>query len=303
MRVPDERIDILSDIFKPKKTIFAEIRMQEIPWTGAEGSNRRSAAEKYVKCLAGAELLIHVVRAFENPYLADSVDPKRDLSKLDQEMILADLVACENVLERHKKRPAEPNVLEAVKKAKDALEQERFLSTVPLSDDEKKHLGGFGLSTMMNQMILINTAENELLSQFDNDFRTILTVPLGLAKEVSELPPEEQIDFLADVGLTEPLVNHITREIYSMMNLISFFTVGEDEVRAWTIPANTVAQKAAGKIHTDLERGFIRAEVVDYKTFMGTKSLKACKEAGTLRIEGKNYIVQDGDIINVRFNV
>ena len=303
VRVPDVRVVKLSKTFQPKKTTFAEIRLAEALWATKESSNRRSAAEKYVKSLAGANLLIHVLRDFENPYLSEPADPVRDLRALDSEMLLADLIAAENFFERNKKRPTDPQTSAVMKKALDALEKEQFLCTVDFSDDEIKLIGGFGFATILEQLILVNTSEDASSTEIEDSFRKILYVPLGIEKEIAELDPEEQNEFLAELGFSEPLVDRVCKEAYALMNYISFFTVGEDEVRAWTITSRTAARRAAGKIHSDLEKGFIRAEVVHIDTFMESGSIKACKETGQLRIEGKNYQVQDGDIITVRFNV
>ena len=304
VKVPDERIDRLSKIFNPKKTIHAEIRMQEIPWTVKDGGDRRGEAEKYVKTLAGAEVLIHIVRGFENPYLSDDPDPVRDLAAMDQEMIFADLLTCENYFERSKKKKPDPQQHAVLEKAHGILENEQFLYMAEFTEDERRHLAGFNFSTLIRQLVIVNVSEDGGKGQLKStDQRPVLELPLNLAREVAELPADEQAEFLADMGVTEPLVNQVTREAYALMSFISFFTVGEDEVRAWTITAGMPAQRAAGKIHSDLERGFIRAEVVDYETFMKQGTLKACKETGTLRVEGKTYEVKDGDIINVRFNV
>jgi len=303
VRVPDRRIEVLSEIFKPKKTTFAEFKLKEIPWPNQVGSNRRTSAEKYVKTLGGNDLLINVVRNFENPYLAQPSDYARDLAAMDSEMLLADLVTCENFFDRHKKRPADPNVYLVIKKANMILENEKFLVTGDFTENELKLLGGFGFATLLKQLIVINQGENNCNADYHDSHRRIMELPLSLAKEISELPFEEQKDFLKELGFDEPLVNRISKEAYKLMNYISFFTVGEDEVRAWTITHPTSAQNAAGKIHSDLQRGFIRAEVVHYDTFCEKGSLKACKELGLLRAEGKSYIVNDGDIMNVRFNV
>lgn len=303
VRVPDDRVLKLSKIFQPKKTTFAEIRLMEVLWSSKESSNRSSAAEKYVKSLVGANLLIHVVRDFENPYLNESADPLRDLQALDSEMLLADLIASENFFERHKKRPADPRTHAAMEKAHQALEKEQFLCTIDFSDDEKKLLGGFGFATLFHQLIIVNMSEEGNSVDLNDSFRKVTKAPLGIEKEISELDPEEQKEFLDELGFKEPLVERICREAYSLMNYISFFTVGEDEVRAWTVSSGTPAQRAAGKIHSDLEKGFIRAEVAHIDTFLKLGSIKACKDAGQLRIEGKNYEVKDGDILNVRFNV
>lgn len=303
VRVPDSRINKLSKIFNPQKTTYAEFRMKEIPWVRQDSTNRKSSAEKYVKTLAGADLLVHVIGNFDNPYLSDSADPVRDLGAMDSEMLLADLVVCENFFERHKKRPADPNVFAAIKKAEEALEQEKFLVSVDFSKIEFKLLGGFGFATLMKQLIVINQGEDAPSLGISDPHRRVVELPLSFAKEVAELPEDEQMEFLAEMGFKEPLVNRISQEAYAMMSYISFFTVGEDEVRAWTITDLTPAVNAAGKIHTDLERGFIRAEVVNYETFIKKGTLKACRDEGLLKAEGKTYIVKDGDIINVRFNV
>src|SRR5680860_1372512 len=205
IRVGDERIRRLSQVFTPRKTTFAEFRVREVAWPAA--SARKAQMERYLDQVAGAQVFIHVLRAFENPMLAESADAQRDLQMLDSEFVFA------------------------------------------------------------------------------------------------ELSPAEQLDFAEAMGLPGTAADLISHAAFSQMGLISFFTVGEDEVRSWPIREGTRARQAAGAIHSDIERGFIRAEVVGYDTFMEAGSLKACRENGTLRIEGKDYQVADGNIINYRFNV
>ena len=301
VKVPDARVDRLSAMYKPKKTTFAEIRMKEVPWSAPDPTARRSEAERYLKSLAGSELYIHVVRGFESPMHEDAPDPARDRAAMDEEMILNDLAACEVSLEREAKKREDPRRVAILEKCKEWLEGERFLSSLELADQDRAKIAGYAFTTQIPQLVIVN---GDGVAVPDDPYgRTHAVMDLGVAAEVAALPPDEQEEFAREMGLEKPPLDLIAREAYRAMNLISFFTVGEDEVRAWTVVAGTGAQKAAGRIHTDLERGFIRAEVVGYQDLIDLGGLNACKEKGKLRLEGKEYVVSDGDVMHVRFSV
>ena len=303
VKVPDARVDRLSAIFHPKKTTYAEIRMREIPWSAQDAAARKSEAERYLARLKGSELFLHVVRGFESPAHEEPPDLARDRTRMDEEMILSDLAACETILEREKKRREDMRRVEVLERCRRGLEEERFLLSLDMAEQDAAKVRGYSFATLVPQLIVINAPAGTGPAPADPHGRPHVVIDLGVAAEVAALPPGEQEEFAREMGLEHAPVALLAREAYRAMDLVSFFTVGEDEVRAWTIAAGTVAQKAAGKIHTDLERGFIRAEVVSTDTFFAHGSLHACKEKGLLRLEGKEYLVADGDIMHVRFSV
>lgn len=308
VRIRDPRVDELSAIFKPKKTVYAEMRVKEAAWPGTGESVRKSAIEQYLNAIRGSRLFLHVVSAVQTPMMSDPADPVRDLDKLDQEMIFADMLSIERILERAQKAGMDANLKALLERLKEALESEQPLWTHPLTEIEKGMIAGFNLVTGVPQLIVVNTAEGE--GAFDASVfgarprgRHVASMAFTVAKEVGLLPHEEQDAFAREMGLDGPAAQKLTREAFTQLDMISFFTVGDDECRAWPIPRGTEAKSAAGEIHSDIERGFIRAEVVSYADFMARKTLKACRDDGVLRLEGKTYIVSDGDIVNFRFNV
>ena len=308
IKVPDKRIDRLSAMFKPKKTTYAEIRAREAAWPAGGESKRRSEIDRYLDQIKGASLFLHVLRACATATAAEPPNAAKDLEKLDGEMIFADLVVCDRLIEREHIQPLDPVRKHAILKAKEILETERPLWSAEFDENERAGLVGLNLITLTPQLIVLNVAEGASADdaappEARRFGRHVVPVSLEVAAEVAALPPEEQQAFAEEMGLGEPAAHTIAREAYRQLNLISFFTVGEDEVRAWSTPAGTGAQKAAGRIHSDLERGFIRAEVVPYETLLELGSLKACRDAGKLQVEGKTYVLNDGEIMHVRFNV
>jgi ribosome-binding ATPase YchF (GTP1/OBG family) len=303
VKVPDARIDRLSAIFRPKKTTYAEIRMREVPWSAADPAARKSEAERYLARLKGAELFLHVVRGFASAAHDGPPDVARDRTRMDEEMILSDLAACEAILERERKRREDMRRVEVLEKCARGLEAERFVLALGIPEQDLAKVRGYGLATLVPQLVVVNAPADSGAPPDDPHGRRHATIDLGVAAEVAALPAEEQEEYARAMGLEHAPMALLAREAYRAMDLISFFTVGEDEVRAWTVPAGTVAQKAAGRIHTDLERGFIRAEVVSYDAFLAHGTLHACKEKGVLRLEGKEHVVADGDILHVRFSV
>ena len=308
IKVPDARLEKLSELYKPKKTTFVEIRAREGKWPGAgQQSKRRSEIEQYLQTIKGSSLFIHVLRACVTPTAADEPDPARDLEKLDGEMIFADLFACERLIERENIQPMEPVRKKAVLKAKEALENETPLWAVDFDEHERGELAGLNLVTTTPQLLVVNIAEDAAdaptIPEEKLHGRRVVAECLAVAAEVAALPPEEQQEFAAEMGLGEPAAHTIAHEAFRQLDLISFFTVGEDECRAWAVPAGSEAHYAAGRIHTDIQRGFIRAEIVPWDTLLEKGSLKACREAGVLQVEGKTYALNDGEIMHVRFNV
>jgi len=308
VRMGDARIRALSTVFSPRKITFAEFLVREAVWL--EASSRKSNMERYLDQLAGSQVFLHVLRGFESPLLADDADHLRDLRSLDSEFALADLMTMERVLERGRKQPVSDAGKRAVAHAIEFLEAETPLREEVFPEPEADFLKAYQLLTLAPQILLVNLASGSALGEealaelvAAAKGRQVVAFPFPDAAEVAELSPDEQLEFAEALGLPGPAAEIVTHAAFAQMGLISFFTVGEDEVRAWPIKDGTRARQAAGAVHSDIERGFIRAEVVDYETFMRLGTLKACKDQGLLRVEGKDYPVVDGDIINYRFNV
>ncbi|MCP4203405.1 MAG: redox-regulated ATPase YchF [bacterium] len=310
-QVPDERLQKLTGLFSPKKKTPATVQFVDVPGvTHQEGS-----ADLNLTRLKEVAALIHVVRAFEDeeiPHPEGSVDGERDLASFDLELIFADLELVERRIERlekNRKRGLSPDerlelelLLESIKPA---LENETPLRQVELAEADEKRLRGFQLLSAKPLLVVWNVSEGDLGVEAPHAGAHVRTVVMSLPieEEISELPEDEQREFLAELGLEEPSLVRAIRASYELLGLISFFTVGEDECRAWTIREGTIAQKAAGTIHSDLDRGFIRAEVVAWDKLLEHGSMAKCREVGVLRLEGKEYAVQDGEIMHVRFNV
>lgn len=310
IKVPDVRIEELAKIYKPKKKVFAEMNFVDV--AGPQGEAAKSGLDtKLVAEMREADALVHVVRGFENPLIEQPADLLRDIKNFDIELILADLIPLENRLARMKKEKANPREKEIVEQCKAALDEEKPLRSLDFSAEEWQMLAGFRFLSQKPVMLLINLSEDQIgqaipleVEQYAKDNGYKLITMCGRAEmDIAELPIEEQGDFLKDLGISEPARDRFISSAYELLDLISFLTSGEDECRAWTIRRGTNAQRAAGKIHSDIERGFIRAEVVAYLDFIALGSEAKCRETGKLRLEGKEYLVQDGDIINFRFNV
>ena len=309
VKVPDDRIDKLSRIFSPKKTTFAEMTFTDIP--GEHGAEKKGLSRKTLQQIRDLDALCLVLRDFANPALEGDPDPAGDLEAFQAECILADLEIVERRLERAKKEKMDAREFAAFETMKHALESERPLRSVPAAELNRDLFRGVGLLTDRPLLVALNRSEDAaaepLPAALADRIRALAAAGLVLSasveSEIAGLPPDDQAAFLQDLGLTESALNRFIRTAYSLLDLISFFTVGEDEVRAWTIARGTNARRAAGRIHSDLERGFIRAEVMPYDVFMQYGSESAVKDAGRFQIEGKDYIVNDGDIMSIRFNV
>ncbi len=309
VRVPDGRIDRLSEIFKPKKTTYAEMSFCDIP--GEHGAEKKGLSPRGLQQIRDQEALCLVLRDFANPALAADPEPLGDLEAFHAECVFADLEIVEKRLERAHKERAEPRLVAAFELARATLEEERPLRSVPAGDLDRSLLKGFGILTDRPLLVALNRSEDRaaepmpdgLAARIGSLDAAGITLCASVEADIAAMAPEDQAEFLADLGLSESALARFIRAAYRLLDLISFFTVGPDEVRAWTIRRGTEAQRAAGKIHSDLERGFIRAEVTPYEVFMEHGSEAAVKEAGKLQVEGKTYVVQDGDIMHVRFNV
>ena len=313
-RVPDPRLVALRDLFSPKKFTPATVGYVDIPGIVKGGGEEQLDLDK-LKTVDG---LLHVVRAFDDPEIPPAggkVDPASDIATLDLELILADHSLVERRLERltrSGKRGLNPQ--EEKEKALlagtilPALEKETPLRALGLAGDDEKLLRGFQLLSAKPMLVVVNVGEREVSIARPEAYGLggaglpgiVVSAPIEL--EISRLEAGEQKQFLIDLGLTEPSLDRVIRACYELLGVHSFFTVGEDEVRAWTIGKGTVARAAAGAIHSDIERGFIRAEVARWDDLIRLGSLAACREKALLRLEGKEYVVADGDVLNIRAN-
>ena len=325
-KVPDARLDRLTGMFNPKKRVPATVEFSDLAAPGQTGG---AQALVDVAAYKNADALVHVLRAFKDPSVAHpsgSIDPARDAQAMEDELILADLGVAERRLERLEKelkktRSADlERERDVVTLCRGALEEGRPLRALDLKGEDLKRLRGFQFLSAKPLLIVINLDEEQLTAGGEGATRvdraaasTGLTSFLSHAAtaavavcarielEIAQLDPADAAAFLADLGLSESGLDRVIRASYDLLGYISFFTVGEDECRAWSIPRNTPAQLAASEIHSDIARGFIRAEVVAYDALIARGSMAACRDHGELRLEGKEYIVQDGDIINFRF--
>jgi GTP-binding protein YchF len=309
VKVPDERIDTLSRIFKPKKTTYAEIVFSDIP--GEHAAENKSLSRKALDRIRDQDVLCLVLRAFPNPALEADPDPAADLRAFLTECLLADLDIVERRLNRARKEKADPLVVAAFETMQATLEQELPIRSLPPETLNREFLKGYGLLSDRPLLVALNRGEEEaaeampaeMVTQLEGQHAAGLVLSASVEAAIASMDAEDQKVFLDDLGLTESALARFIRTAYGLLDLISFFTVGEDEVRAWPIRRGTRARQAAGRIHSDLERGFIRAEVTPYEEFIRYGSEHAVREAGHLKLEGKDYVVLDGDILSIRFNV
>ena len=313
--VPDPRVDDLSAMFKPKRTIYAQVTYNDIAGLG-KGAGKSGISGPLLNAIAANDALLLVVRAFEDegvPHPDNTIDPARDLEVMEAELILNDMTVVDRRLERLKGMklrgtPEERKRMaieeELMQRLWAVLEEERGLREVELTDEERRMLGGFGLLSLKPLLRVINAGDDAQDADFAAlmDGRT-LVLRGKLEAEIAQMSADEAREFLADFGITEPGLNRAIRFCYDMLGLESFFTVGEDEVRAWTVKRGALAPEAAGVIHTDLQKGFIRAETISYADLMAMGGMAEARKHGKLRLEGKEYVVQNGDILNIRFNL
>jgi ribosome-binding ATPase len=308
IRVPDDRVDTLSTIYKPRKTIYAQVEYF-LPAGQPQSSEKRSGEQPYWTQVRDCDALIHCVRNFD---LFGSQPPTalEDYRKLDQELIIADLIVVEKRLERLEldqkrgKKP-DPEELSLLARCHESLENEQALRETPELATAHK-LRGFAFLSAKSQLLLFNNSdEDDQLPALPGDLEAANTMIIRgkLEQELARMSAEEAAEFQTEFGVGAAAADRIIQRSYTLQGLISFFTVGEDEVRAWTIRRATPAVDAAEVIHSDIKKGFIRAEVLAYDDLMAAGSYAEARKQGTTRLEGKQYEVQDGDIINFRFNV
>jgi GTP-binding protein YchF len=310
--VPDERIDRLAAMFKPRKTTYAKVTYADI--AGLEGSaSKGGISGPLLNQLSQMDGFIHVVRCFEAhdvPHPAGSVNPARDVETMLGELILNDLVLVERKLERlaeeRRKGGSDKALIERqtalFNRLRETLEAGTPLRAIELSAEEQRELSSFGLLTRKPILTVFNLGEGQEAPPLALDHPSI-ALQGKLEMELAQLAPEDAALFMAEYGIQELGLSRVIRLSYELLHLQSFFTVGEDEVRAWTVRRGATALEAAGVIHSDLQRGFVRAEVVSYEDLIALGSLAEARARGKLRLEGKDYIVQDGDILHIRFHL
>jgi ribosome-binding ATPase len=322
IKVPDPRLQILEKLQPTERLIPTTVEIVDIPGLAKGSSHGEGVGNKFLADIRNTDALIHVLRCFDDetlPHIEGNVDPVRDIELVDLELQVKDLESVEKKLQRVEKvakvgdKKAKQD-LEHLLIYKDHLENMRNARTVPLPNDAREVVKDLFLLTEKPVMYVCNVDDASAIkgNRYVERVRealvgqdaSIIIVAAKLESDIAELEDaNDRIAFLDDAGLEEPGVNKLVREAYALLNLKTFFTVGPKEIRAWTIKSGMTAPQAAGVIHSDLERGFIRAEVMKFKDFTELKSEHACKEAGKFYVEGKNYIVDDGDILHIRFNV
>ncbi|HEU0015565.1 MAG TPA: redox-regulated ATPase YchF [Longimicrobium sp.] len=324
VEVPDPRVDLLAEQVKPQRVVRATVQFVDIAGLVKGASEGEGLGNQFLANIRETDAVVHVVRCFDDPdvvHVMGEVDPVRDREVINLELALSDLAVAEKRLERVRKTAkggdrdaqAEAALLERVIAG---LSEGRAARYVEVSDQEEKLLRSFNLLTSKPVLYLANVAESDLPEGDNAHVRAlraavkesgeraeVIPISSKIESELAELPAEERAEFLASLGLEEPGLNTLIRAGYRLLGLQVYFTAGEKEVRAWEIPVGAKGPEAAGVIHTDFERGFIRAETVAWNDFVKTGSVKAAREQGLMRSEGKEYVVQDGDILLFRFNV
>ena len=314
-KIPDPRIDALTKLHNPRKVTYATIDFWDVPGF-LPGQN----AAGFLESVRDVDALVLVVRAFESDIVPsyNGLQPYGDFNDIQQELLVADWSLLETRLERivkqRAKNPQALGELSVLEKCQVTLEQDLPLRELKLDEDEEKVLRTYDFMTKKPLIVVVNLDEEQMRTdsypqkeQLEGELSRmnlpLIKVSAQIETEISALDPEDAALFMEELGLTDTGIARLARTVYKHLGLISFFTVGEDEVRAWTIKEATMAKQAAGKIHSDIERGFIRAEVVSYDDLMECGNQQAVKEKGRFRLEGKDYIVHDGDVISFRFNV
>lgn len=320
--VPDTRQDKLAEIVKPERVVPTTMEFVDIAGLVAGASKGEGLGNKFLANIRETDAIVHVVRCFEDDnviHVSNSVDPKRDIEVIELELIFADLESCEKQLQRatksakggDKEATAQKAVLEQLIPHFNEGKPARSLMK-SMSDEDKRLVHSFHLLTSKPVMYIANVAEDGFTDNpyleavqtiADEEGASVVSVCNKIEAEIGELDDQDRLEFLQEMGMEEPGLHRVIRAGYQLLNLHTYFTAGVKEVRAWTIPVGATAPKAAAVIHTDFEKGFIRAEVISYDDFIACKGEQGAKDAGKWRLEGKDYIVKDGDVIHFRFNV
>ena len=320
--VPDPRLDKLVEVIEPKSTVPTTVTFVDIAGLVAGASKGEGLGNQFLAHIRSVDAIAHVVRCFEDDniqHVANKVDPVADVETIDTELILRDIQSLEKRLERARKQSKsgdklEKLAVEMLPRVIDELSSGKSARELTLTDDEKSILAELDLLTAKPVFYVANVGEGQLAAGLEDPLvkrlvdkvkpsgAEVVVISANIEAEIAALEPEERTEFLAEVGLEEPGLNRLIRTAYDLLELITYFTAGEKECRAWTIRRGTKAPQAAGVIHSDFERGFIKAEVIDWQTLVELGSEAAAKAAGKLRIEGKEYVVRDGDVMHFRFN-
>lgn len=314
--VPDARLKRLAQMFAPRKAVYAQVTYNDIAGLTSNIGREGLIRGQLLNAIAGNDALLLVGRAFQDPNIPhpnSRIDPGTDLEAMETEFLLNDMVTIEGRLERIAAQRSRGQLEERQLMAREEallgrlyplLEEGQHLRQATVSADEVKMLGGFGFLSLKPLMRVVNAGDDDEESKFSNLLNDETFFLRGrLEADIALMAPEEAADFLAEFGIAEQGLNRAIRHCYRLLGLCSFFTIGDNEVRAWAVKAGSTAPTAAGVIHTDMEKGFIRAETVHFDSLMEAGSMAAARSSGLLRLEGKDYVVQDGDILNIRFNV
>jgi GTP-binding protein YchF len=319
VEVPDLRLEVIAEIAQPQKVVPAVVEFVDIAGLVAGASKGEGLGNKFLANIRETDAIAHVVRCFDDPnvvHVAGKVDPVADIETINTELALADLESVERQLAKYEKvaqaggdKEAQ-RLVAALKKVRAVLDEGRPARSTELSREERAVLQPLFLLTMKPTMYVANVAENgspaalgAVQAYAAKERAPVVPISAALESQIADMPDEDKKLFLEDMGMDEPGLNRVVRAAYQLLGLQTYFTAGPKEVRAWTIPAGATAPQAAGVIHTDFERGFIRAEVAAYDDFVAHGGELGAKEAGKLRLEGKDYVVRDGDVIHFRFNV
>jgi ribosome-binding ATPase len=317
--VPDPRLDAIAGIEHPQKVVPAVVEFVDIAGLVAGASKGEGLGNKFLANIRETDAIAHVVRCFEDPnvvHVAGKVDPVSDIETINTELALADLDSVEKQIAKHAKLAQTTGDKDAVRlvsalnKVRTVLDAGRPARSAELSKEERAVIAPLFLLTMKPTMYVANVAEKgsenlleKIRAHAAKEGAPVVPVSAAIEAQIADLPDEDKQLFLADLGMDEPGLNRVIRAAYALLGLQTYFTAGPKEVRAWTVRAGATAPQAAGVIHTDFERGFIRAEVASYDDFVACRGEQGAKEAGKLRLEGKDYMVRDGDVIHFRFNV
>lgn len=314
--VPDPRVEKLCEMYKPKKIVRAKVTYADI--AGLDGNAGRAGLPGVmINQLAQMDGFLHVVRQFENasvPHLAEKIDPVRDIQTMDTDFILNDLVMVERRLEKlreeHRRGVSRPREaiqaeIDLFERLETVLSEEKPLRHFTFSPEEEKIVSSFGFLSRKPQMIVFNQSEDQTPIEYTSPHphTTVVSLPAKLEMDIMALEPEDAAMFMEEFGVTELGMSRLIKVSYDLLNVHSFFTAGEKEVHVWTLRKGSNAREAAGTIHSDMEKGFIRAEVISFDDLMTYGTTAEARNHGRLRVEGKNYIIEDGDIIEIRFNI
>ncbi|MDJ0852426.1 MAG: DUF933 domain-containing protein [Myxococcota bacterium] len=304
VKVRDPRVDALADLYQPKKKTYAEITFTDLPG-GTEGIDRAT-----LNAMRPLDALCQVVRGFPGP-AGEPPDPATEIAELETETILADLEVVEQRIARLAKDRSNPRELELLERLRPALEEEQTLRRLDLGDEERRMLAGYTFLTLKPLLVVLNVSEDDagkpvppgVTAAAEERGLGVVQLSAAVEMDIAQMSEEDQKEFVESLGLEEPAAHRFVRAAFDLIGLVSMLTAGPDECRAWPVARGIAAPRAAGKIHSDIERGFIRAEVVPWEDLVSLGSEAKCRDAGKLRVEGKDYVIQDGDVVNFRFNV